>query len=341
MGVVVFCLVLAVCLVAVDRMFHSLAVSARAANPEEADEYLRRLSLCETAIRAWLSAPLAGIGVGGFAWAQYTIPRPWAGSIAMPPAFNAHDILLQLLAETGLIGAGLFVAALVLWLRAAARRTETGPTPWRTWAVGMVSVELVHSLFEFPLWNANFLGVAALLMGFCDPRLHRMTSGLISRGLALGAAGIGAVILFTTLHAELALLYWGTMPPELRSDPVLRQMQEQAMSRVKRSLLAPYGDVITALALPVARDNAEARIAFLERPMHFWPTAALVQKQILLLAMTGSNDRALALLADLARLEPKHLPRLNGELQRIPPADVPADSPVRQRLRELAGRQQR
>jgi hypothetical protein len=134
------------------------------------------------------------------------------------------------------------------------------------------------------------------------------------------------------------LLYWGTMPQEMKADPAVREMERQSVERLRKSLLAPYVEVSMALALPVSRDNVEARIRFMDRPLHFWPTADIVQKQIALLAMAGRDDEALELIGSLARLQPSYLSELNGKLEGISTDDIPVNSPVRRRVRELAER---
>jgi O-antigen ligase len=338
-GVAAFTLLLALCAAAASVGFQSLGISERTAHVGEASQYLVRLGIYEAAIRIWLSAPIAGVGVGGFAWAHYTTPTPWVGVVPMRPEPYAHDVLLQLLTETGLIGAGIFVAAVILWLLANARRTLATAAPWHIWAVGIVAIELVHSLLEYPLWHAHFLGLTALLMGFCDRRGYRMGSSILSRGLALGTAAIGAFLLGTTVKYQLELLYWGSMPQALKSDPQVRDMERQAVQRLQKSLLAPYIDISVARALPVSPDNLEAQLRFMGRAMHFWPVADVVHKQIVLLAMAAKNDEALALIGNLARLQPQYLPGLDDDLKRISTQYVAADSPVRVRVRELAERQ--
>jgi O-antigen ligase len=331
-GVLAFALILAVC-AATAMGFESRGVSDRVTRIGEGSQYMVRLSIYEAAIRTWLSAPLGGVGVGGFAWAHYTTATPWVGDVPMNSEPYAHNIVLQLLAETGLIGAGICGAAIVLWFAANARRTIGASVVWRSWAIGIVGVQLVHSLFEFPLWHAEFLGITALLMGICEHRTYRMGSQVLSRALALGAAAMGAVLLSTAIRNHRQLMDWGVTPQAF--TPAGRASQEQALRGLRRSLLAPYVDVGLAATLPVSRDGLPEKVAFMGRAVQFWPVALFVQKQIRLLAMAGNDDEALALLAHLARLQPQQIAGLNAELEAIPGADIPDDSPVRRRVRQL------
>lgn len=292
----------------------------------------QRLAIFEAAFRIWLSAPLLGVGIGGFTWAHYATPTPWSGTVTTRPEAYAHDVVLQLLAETGLIGAGLFVAAMLLWLRASLRRPEAGATPWHAWAVGVVSVELVHSLVEFPLWYAHFLGLTAVLMGFADRRAFELQSRLLSRGLPLGAAAIGAVLLWTTVHAHYTLTFWQNVPSEARADPAVRAAEEQSIGSLRRSLLGPQVEVLAASVMPVSNEDLDNRIAFAGRAMRYWPYKAIVQRQIVYLAMSGRDAEAFSLLEHMARLQPQTREELRTMVHEVPVAQLPADAPLRARL---------
>jgi O-antigen ligase len=332
-GVLAFALILAVCAAATAMGFESRGVSDRVTRIGESSQYVVRLSIYEAAIRTWLSAPLGGVGVGGFAWAHYTTATPWVGDVPMNPEKYAHDIVLQLLAEAGVIGAGIFIAGVVLWFTANARPSLAVSGTWRMWSMGIVGIELVHSLFEFPLWHAHFLGLAALLTGLSDRRVHRMASSVSSRALALVAAAIGGALLCSTVLNHRDLIYWSARQSGTAAE---QQALEQSLRRLRRSFLAPYIDVGIAGSLIVSRESLLPKIAFLDRVLHFWPVAPLVQKQIAFLAMAGKDEEALALLGNLARLQPQYVPDLNAQLEAISGDDIPAGSPVRRRARELA-----
>src|SRR5690606_32076970 len=75
---------------------------------------------------------------------------------------HAHNIFIHLLAETGIAGALLLLAGVWAWLRGFQWRNIT-PEGW--WLLALLAIIGIHSLLEYPLWYAYFLGPVALLLG--------------------------------------------------------------------------------------------------------------------------------------------------------------------------------
>jgi len=109
--------------------------------------------------------PFAGVGFGALAWNHFSLAANFPSGLQEEITDNAHNIILQLLAEFGLPG-GVFVigAALFWWI--SRFREKASVRGW--WVLGMVAVISLHSLVEYPLWYAYFLGPFALLVGAGD-----------------------------------------------------------------------------------------------------------------------------------------------------------------------------
>lgn len=110
---------------------------------------IERVAHWVAALRMWAQAPWLGVGPGNYAWVypQVALPR-WPD-----PLGHAHNIYLNLLAETGLIGliTHLLVwAALLFWLIQVILRMP-GASRSRALGVGvlgMVAHLAVHSVFD-------------------------------------------------------------------------------------------------------------------------------------------------------------------------------------------------
>jgi O-antigen ligase len=117
-----------------------------------------RLGLWESAWGLFLKNPFLGTGLGTFG-ETYQM----AGLDPSTGSRYAHHLLLQLLVETGLVGTGLFLAALAGFLR----RLRT-PSRWEGWGIltGTLSI-LLFSLIDLPFQMPElvwiFLGTAGLL----------------------------------------------------------------------------------------------------------------------------------------------------------------------------------
>jgi Virulence factor membrane-bound polymerase, C-terminal/O-Antigen ligase/Protein glycosylation ligase len=106
---------------------------------------------------------LGGVGWGGFnfAWTLTAFP-------GRPVAFfdHTHNLALQMLVELGLpLGVGvLLLLLLAYWaLLLQSTRRSLGPTP--RLALYIVTLLLVHSQLEYPLWYAYFLLPTAFVWG--------------------------------------------------------------------------------------------------------------------------------------------------------------------------------
>src|SRR5438093_1914432 len=117
------------------------------------------------ALRLFIGAPLAGVGTGEFAGAAFELGLDPSLTRLGEVWTSPHNLPLHLLAGTGLVGTVLVLGGLSVWGWQAARRYWTGREVASWWIIAAVGIEMIHSLTEFPLWNAHFLGVTALLMG--------------------------------------------------------------------------------------------------------------------------------------------------------------------------------
>src|SRR5260221_6746931 len=103
-----------------------------------------------------------GGGSGEYAWRAFELSAELGGSSPRGRDRHSHNLFLQLLAETGIAGLLCVAIPLVSWFWRIPWRSLT---PDRCWMIGVLAVIGLHSMVEFPLWHANFLGMFALLFG--------------------------------------------------------------------------------------------------------------------------------------------------------------------------------
>ena len=130
-----------------------------------------RLSLWGTTLRMIAAHPLTGVGVRGFRYAYPAYARP--GDPFVRPgsdegAFHAHQIVLEVLSETGAVGLALWLAGLVAavrawWRAGAAARARAGPA---TVALGAAVFPLNTTLaFYSAWWGLLFFWLLAVWAG--------------------------------------------------------------------------------------------------------------------------------------------------------------------------------
>ena len=101
-----------------------------------------RQEVAGIAVMLWKASPVFGAGLGAF------------------PA-NAHNLVLQLLAETGIAGLAIVLAGLAATLWGKLRTVSL----WDGFALAAMGLVLAHSMVEFPLWYPQWLMLCALLAG--------------------------------------------------------------------------------------------------------------------------------------------------------------------------------
>src|SRR6266853_617116 len=220
-----------------------------------------RLRAWLIALRAFTGAPLTGVGIGEFAGAAFesgldpSLTR--IGEVWTSP----HNLPLHLLAETGLVGTVLVLGGLGVWGWQAARRYRTDRQVASWWILAAVGIEMIHSLTEFPLWSAHFLGVTALLMG-AGARLET-GSPAVSRTGWIAPAAVCASLSLTlgiTLRDYMRLdvaRSTGTSVTLAAAAQVHRDTE--TMRELTHGLMAPLAELWIVIGAPPARNRASAR----------------------------------------------------------------------------------
>ncbi len=275
-----------------------------------ADSITVRLGLWRAAWSMALENPVFGLGWGAFAGRYFGLLGE-TGAMAPTGLYNnAHNLLLHLFTETGLLGLALFVVPVVVW---GIRLLQSKPDACRWWLLSTLGVLAIHSMLEYPMWYANFLGIAALLLGLGPehgfvPRLARQ-----GRMLAAGVLLIGAVnlSLLWTDYREFERLF---RPPEqVRGFDVAA-----TVTRLQRNpLLEPYLELSAVLPLAVEKADLPWRLRLNARVIRFTPMPVLVYRQVLLLALAGRLQEAEALLSGARRAYPEAFPGFGRDLARL------------------------
>lgn len=152
------------------------ALSSRYARavPEGRDVHAR-LEVWTQTLKLIESVPTVGVGLGGYedAFTRYATDSPTFTHLKWD---HAHSDLLELAAETGLLGTGLVIGGLALFVGAALYRWACRRDPFAT-TVGFgcltaLGVALLNSLLNFPFHIPAIAFYAATLAGLTWAVLH-------------------------------------------------------------------------------------------------------------------------------------------------------------------------
>lgn len=263
-----------------------------------------RLVAWNVAYQLFMSAPWFGVGPDGFAGAAFAagLPPEMSGDGVWT---SPHNLLLHLLAETGLVGTAFVVFGLVAWLLRAGSRFWRHPDATHWWLLGCVGVECLHAMLEYPFWYAHFLALTALIMGVGTRAdnghgVELQTNGL--RVVFASCAAVGTILLGVHLAAYFDFDRASPVAGgrSLASDRDIDRDRD-SLKRLSGTLLAPHAELWLFLALPLEASESAEEIALGERVLLFWPSRVVVVRQSIFLALAGRREEAVALLSKSLR----------------------------------------
>lgn len=249
-----------------------------------------RLHLWHEAWLMFTQYPLLGVGFGQFAWQHFQL-GPLLHDVRISGLYNnAHNLVMQLAAETGLAGLAVLFGTLLPWL-AQARHAERSIHHW--WGYALLSVLGIHSLLEYPLWYAYFIGVAALLLGMFDPSCYRLelrNLGRLSVALML-LLGVLSLQQLRNGYREIETLM-AQRPTSDHDRTYVGRMRRGLLEVRHKALLQPYADLFLNSMLEVGPDQIEDKLACNQAVLRFIPISTAAYRQALLLAQAGKGDAA-------------------------------------------------
>jgi O-antigen ligase len=293
-----------------------------------------RLYLFRNAVAIFLKFPVLGAGYGQFAWQNFLLGPEMSRTTLEGLFDNAHNLFLHIGAELGGLGLIALIVPLVMLVRSI--RTESHDIEW-WWAPMLLLVEAIHSMLEFPMWYAHFLGIAALAFGFIDGRSYRLQARSAGRLVFASVAVVCLVILVRTglsyRHLELVLARRPTM--QARSVVELagqynyaRELQAGLLALGQEAMLRPYARIFMTLMLDPDDRFIEQKRQQVEPALRFIPTSAQVEFEIVLLARSGDLDQAKKMLDCAMWAFPERFEAFSRDLETLSGQDPSHFSPL-------------
>lgn len=146
-----------------------LAGERLASSSDQGSELAGRVDMWTTAGAIWAEDPVLGAGVGAFpsAYAEARVPgKQFLPATLFKPPPHAHNLILQTLAEQGLLGLTALVALLSTAIWHGQRLRRSGQRWLRVTGsaiVASIAAVLVHNLFDVTLLESTGVYVWAML----------------------------------------------------------------------------------------------------------------------------------------------------------------------------------
>ncbi|UXY15197.1 Wzy polymerase domain-containing protein [Chitiniphilus purpureus] len=256
------------------------------------------------------------------AWITFTL-HPWFGagwsnypaySVALhgTPAFagamesklftHSHNSLMNLLAETGVLGTAIVLGGLG-WAAAGLRRRRHDSGAWL--GAALVAVTLLHSMVEYPLWYFHFLAPFILLVFVAhDDAPRRQVPDMAARGLAVIG---GALLLALTM---VGLQTYRQLHPMMQPAQTASENLDR-LNRLEVLRRHPLADFYAGFALSnyvvVNQNDIAWKLGVLDPLVQVRPYPAQLGKAAVLHALRGEHEPARRLIRQAAYAYPANL----------------------------------
>lgn len=272
-----------------------------------------RLAVARAGWSAFLDHPWLGQGAGNYPWASFLAAAGRAGDDPVRVAEHAHNFILQGMAEFGAPATCAVILLLVLWTRNFIRQ------PWgleQLWCGAVLGIGAAHSLLEYPLWYAYFLGPTALLLGACD---GGKTIILAGRRIAiyLIIAALGGASILTRLgidYATIEAAYFHPLAAHTDREQAWRITIDRLKELQRESLLSPWALLAFANLAEPSQLQAQERAVLCERGIRFSPASALLTRCAMQLAIAGREADAAKLTLAVLRAYPQAKKSITADL---------------------------
>lgn len=272
-----------------------------------------RLTYLEQAWQLFTQYPVIGAGWGEYAWHNFNVTNQYPGQTGLTG--NAHNIVFQLMAETGFVGAVSLLLFIGWWLfrqRIGVLTTE------RWWVLALLAVLGIHSLLEYPLWYAYFLVIAALVLGLGEQALFRkrlqLTPVLFAALLVFGAWSMGNLLQHYRQLEQTMMAFKTQQFEEHQINGILDDLNNIR----KTSPLTPFVDNVIIRILPNHPSLLADKLAINQKVVHFWPGKSETYTHAALLVMNNQKTEGLEMMRMAIKQFPdypkRYLPLLTSEL---------------------------
>ncbi|WP_322032403.1 PglL family O-oligosaccharyltransferase [Paraburkholderia sp. J76] len=251
-----------------------LAQSA-AERMQDASQIAPRLALWRYGWTMFRSHPVLGVGWGDFPVHQFELVRSLGG---VEIANNAHDIFLDLLAKTGLVGLGIVVIGLVAWFVRGLRAPHTAE---RVFGFMLIGVLVMHALVEYPQQYMFFLLPAMFVFGLLETKPLRIVPSRVSFGVYAVVVFGGVAALYPVLrdYNRAEVLYYGQHPARDYGDDPSR-------------LFGAWGDYGMATLLPMNSASLSSKLYAHQRAIALLPGETVLRRYAVLQALDGDTAGA-------------------------------------------------
>ena len=249
----------------------------------------RRWAEWAKALEGFSSHPFFGLGWGGLAANSVYVEAfgNYVKSADDTLCMHAHNLVIQLLAETGLFGTLVALGGILWCLWPALRRASVESV----FLLGLAMVTLTHSQFEYPLWYVTGLATFVVVLACASP--EPLAGAVFSPLLRRFAACIAAVVVL--IHAVTGWFAFYSLSSAFTSTPErwTQQLADKVYSLQRHPIWGYDAELVIAIHLMPFGEPIKYKRELLERMAVYRPYGPILLKLAMMRALQGEKDKAL------------------------------------------------
>jgi O-antigen ligase len=275
-----------------------------------------RKELWRQSIEVWKTSPLTGVGAMNFLPTVYQIARL---DQHQPLDTYVHNTALQVLAEFGLVGAGVLAAVALIWLHQLfTNRRRLGSA--EAFLIAVLGVLATHAMLEFPLHYTYFLLVASLALGMlirAESALSPLFGYRVPAFVLAAALLVGAGLVFHD-YRRLDRLFWledQRMAFSAAPTPEVRALMADAAAGIW--IFESYRDHLLGLSDPITDLDLKRKISDTDRVLVQSPQPIVMARRIALAILDDDLESARWHLRRMFGFFPGQAPEMADQLRRF------------------------
>lgn len=251
-----------------------------------------RLHIWYDSLRLFLQSPWLGIGAGNMRGETFLLlDKPTA--MAFNRIFeHAHNLFLHLSVEMGISAFLITFICLLDWI-ISFKWKKLNLETW--WLISLLAVLGIHSMLEYPLWYAYFLGTVAFLLGAGAEKIVSVNFSKITSNISCKIYRLSLIVFFllgvinlsTLLIANIKLENW---MHKFAYENVNDKAQLNWVNRY--SLFLPYSELMQAMTMKIDTNNIDEDILLNQSVMNFRPFQTITFQHAFLLQLKGQHADA-------------------------------------------------
>jgi multisubunit Na+/H+ antiporter MnhF subunit len=242
---------------------------------QDKGQFVLRLAMWKYGWTMFTHHPLLGVGWGEFPLHEYQLVKQ-LGDVEI--ANNSHDIVIDLLAKTGIVGLAIVLLGLLAWLWRVLRAPHTAE---RVFGLALIGALVMHALVEYPQQYMFFLLPAMFIFGILETKPLSFVPPRVAMGwqLLLVIGGFAALHPIFRDYARAEVLYYGAHPAdEYRASP--------------STLFGAWGEYGMATLLPIDGNDLQTKLAMHEKALALLPGETVLRRYAVLQALDGKQNEA-------------------------------------------------